>query len=151
MSDAVFRCLLKPMVTVFGEPKTDDVMAFLKEYAETLAQFDEDDLKEAKRHIMRTHKVRLWPTPAEMLKGCEEAMKRNAPTFKKRARIAMDNCGSVEEVRSIWRNRIEPRSQYYSTMQDVRDYAEAICRRRFGEPLEANVIDIASRMIGEGA
>ena len=147
MSEAVYRCLLNPMVTVFGEPKTDDLQAFLEEYASTLSQYDEDDLTEAKRHIMRTHKVRVWPTPAEMVKGCDEAMKRNAPTFKKRSILAIERCSTIEAVRALWKQRILPRAGYYSTMD-----AEAMCMR-LGGPLEPeqpeNVVSLAKRITGE--
>ena len=151
MSEAVFRCLLNPMITVFGEPKTDDVAAFLNEYAETLAHFDEDDLMEAKRHIMRTHKVRVWPTPAELLKGCNEAMKRNAPTFKTRTRAAIRDCTTAEQVRAIWAERVVPRRGFYETVADLEGYAERRCHQLDGSALDANVIDIAARIIGEGA
>jgi hypothetical protein len=108
-SETVFKHLLDPLVTVYGEPKTDNVRRFLDEYAGLMADFSEDELRCAKTNIMRDHSYRSFPTPAECLKACEKAAKDLSPEWSSKMRERIKDLHSVEELDELWFQEIKPR------------------------------------------
>ncbi len=54
------------LVTMFGEPKTDDVGVFLDEYARVLSGFEPHILAEAIKRVIDNET--FWPRPAELRK-----------------------------------------------------------------------------------
>lgn len=64
--------LLKKLITLYGEPRTDDPMDFLAEYANALRGFDDATFKAAANRIAKTRMVSTWPTIAECLEFCRQ-------------------------------------------------------------------------------
>src|SRR5690606_32370491 len=89
-SQQVCTCLLDPLVVVYGEPKTADVGAFLREYAGIMSDFTAEELMHAKATIMRKHEFKSFPTPAECLKACAEARKELSPVWGDRMRARIE-------------------------------------------------------------
>lgn len=108
-SQEVFELLLDPLVVVYGDPKTADVPAFLREYAGLMADFSVDELKHAKATIMRKHEFKSFPTPAECLKACELARKDLSPAWGERMRSRIDHASSIEVLDRLWETEIAPR------------------------------------------
>lgn len=108
-SQEVFTFLLDPLVVVYGEPKTADVGAFLREYAGIMSDFTAEELMHAKATIMRKHEFKSFPTPAECLKACAEARKELSPVWGDRMRARIEGTGSVEMLDRLWSSEIAPR------------------------------------------
>jgi hypothetical protein len=108
-SQEVFTFLLDPLVVVYGEPKTADVGAFLREYAGIMSDFTAEELMHAKATIMRKHEFKSFPTPAECLKACAEARKELSPVGGDRRRARIEGTGSVEMLDRLWSSEIAPR------------------------------------------
>lgn len=56
--------LLSRLMTVFGDPKTDDLEGFIREYRRTLAGYSDKVLEKATDKIIDTSL--FWPRPAEV-------------------------------------------------------------------------------------
>lgn len=65
--------MLAKLVTLYGEPKTDDPRDFLAEYAAAMKGFDNQTLKLAATNIAKTRMISSWPTIAECLDACRKA------------------------------------------------------------------------------
>lgn len=108
-SQDVFTYLLDPLVVVYGEPKTSDVGAFLREYAGLMADFTVEELQHAKASIMRKHEYRSFPTPGECIKACEEARKELSPLWGDAMRARIAACVTLERLDALWTEEIDPR------------------------------------------
>ena len=81
--------MIKRLLIVFGKPETADVKAYLAEVALVIAGFAEGVQDEACTEIMKHHKSRVFPTPAQCRKACEDvveqrgqaAMRKPLPVF----------------------------------------------------------------------
>lgn len=80
MKDDVYAKMLSRFITVYGEPKTDDPVAFLEEYARAIDGFDSVIIEEAATRVMRTHEYPTWPTLGEIIGACRMvAYERDPP------------------------------------------------------------------------
>lgn len=99
MSDAIGE-LLSRFVTVFGEPKTDDVDGFFREYEKALSGFHPKVIGHTADAVIKS--ATFWPRPAEIVKKAEEvaailfppkpwrdrdAEFRREPTAEEKARV----------------------------------------------------------------
>lgn len=75
MTNHVRNHFLRRMLTVFGEPKTDNVEAFLGEYERALGGYTEESLKRGADAIINGNTFKAWPTPGK----CREAIEANVP------------------------------------------------------------------------
>lgn len=64
--------MIKRLLIVFGKPETADVKAYLEEVAKALTGYSDSVQDEACTEIMKFHKSRVFPTPAQCRKACEE-------------------------------------------------------------------------------
>jgi hypothetical protein len=67
------NALLARLCIVYGQPDSHDPTAYLAEVAKMLARYTAADLQRAGDHIIRTHKFRSFPTPAQIVVACEDA------------------------------------------------------------------------------
>lgn len=105
----VFEHLLDPLVTVYGDPKTGDVQAFLMEYAGLLRDFDAAELAHAKAAIMKTHVHRYFPTPAQCLKACDDAAKALSPMWSQTIGAKIGAAKTLKQLDALWSDEIAPR------------------------------------------
>lgn len=68
--------LVKRLAIVFGEPKTEDPVGFLSEYANAFKGTSKDILDAAADVIIKQRKFRAWPTVAECLDAIDAARKQ---------------------------------------------------------------------------
>ena len=145
-ADDVFANLLDPMVVVYGEPKTADVPAFLREYAGLMADYTAEELRHAKAAIMRKHEYRSFPTPGECLKACEEARKAISPLWGDEMRAKIAGCSSLERLDTVWDGDIAPRRNQVS--KGTFEAVKMTANRRAKELMSQAA---ASRITGEAA
>lgn len=75
----VYEHFLSRFLTLYGEPKTDDVDRFLAEYASALARFESRHLLAGASKLVSEHKFRSWPTIAECIDAVEVFAPSNRP------------------------------------------------------------------------
>lgn len=68
--------LVKRLAIVFGEPKTEDPVGFLAEYANAFKGTPKDVLDAAADVIIKHRKYRAWPTVAECLDAIDAAKRQ---------------------------------------------------------------------------
>jgi len=68
--------LVKRLAILFGEPKTEDPVGFLAEYANAFRGTPRDVLDVAADVIIKQRKFRAWPTVAECLDAIDAAKKQ---------------------------------------------------------------------------
>jgi len=72
VNSTVLDAFLTPLMTVYGTPKTTpNVDAFLEVYGKILKGFSQPVLERAAEKILRDHKYKSWPTPAECHAACK--------------------------------------------------------------------------------
>ena len=64
--------IIERLITVYGEPKTDNPDLFIAEYAKALRGFDQRVLEFAADNIFRTHTYPTWPTLGEIVRTANE-------------------------------------------------------------------------------
>lgn len=69
---SVQNILLSRFLTLYGEPKTDNVEAFFGEYEKALSGTAPDVLQGAADLVIREQEFRSWPTPGECVKACNK-------------------------------------------------------------------------------
>jgi hypothetical protein len=76
----VMTRFLKPLMAIYGGPKhVDDTEGFLAIYSRILKGYAPEVLDKAADRILRNHKYKSWPTPAE----CEAACKYEADELQR--------------------------------------------------------------------
>ena len=71
------QVLIERFLAVFGEPRTDNVPMFLREFDAAIAGWDEKLLKQAGDRLVR--EAKFWPRPAEVNELCHALVP--APTL----------------------------------------------------------------------
>ena len=77
MSD-VQELMLSRFLTLYGEPKTDNLEAFFDEYERALKGTAREILQLAADRVIRAQEFRSWPTPGECVKACQAEAERKA-------------------------------------------------------------------------
>jgi hypothetical protein len=77
MSD-VQDLMLSRFLTLYGEPKTDNLEAFFDEYERALRGMARDILSAAADRVIKATDGRWWPTPGECVKACNVEAERMA-------------------------------------------------------------------------
>lgn len=104
MSDAVYSKMLIRFITVYGEPKTDDTAAFMREYETAMDGFSNAILDRATAMILKSHTYPTWPTVGECFKACTRAAEELAPRLPpERAPIDHDKPGADPVLANILR------------------------------------------------
>jgi len=75
--------LLARLAIVYGPPDSGDPAAYLAEVARMLVKYSDADLQRAGDLIIRTHRGRSFPTPAQIVTACEDAKPEPAPVQTK--------------------------------------------------------------------
>jgi len=64
--------MLQRLMIVYGEPDSGDPGAYLREVGRLLQGYTEAEQQEATDLVLKTHRGRQWPTPAECVNACIE-------------------------------------------------------------------------------
>lgn len=73
--------LLARLGVIFGQPDHTDPVAYLAEMDRLLKKYTESQLDAGADLVLKTHRGRSWPTPAECVTGCEDAMQARFDTL----------------------------------------------------------------------
>lgn len=68
---SVHEVVLSRFLTLYGEPKTDNVAAFLDEYERSLGHFSAEVLRRAANKVIDDQVFKAWPTPGECRKAAD--------------------------------------------------------------------------------
>ena len=77
MSD-IQDLMLARFLTLYGEPKTDNLEAYFDEYERALKGTAKEILSAAADRVIKAQEFRSWPTPGECLKACHAEAERKA-------------------------------------------------------------------------
>lgn len=66
--------MIARLAIVYGQPDSPDPVAFLEEFSKLLANYSEKTLDEATDKVLKKHRGRQWPTPAECIAACDEVL-----------------------------------------------------------------------------
>lgn len=77
MSD-VQDLMFTRFLTLYGEPKTDNLEAFFEEYERVLKGTAKDILQLAADRVIKEQQFRSWPTPGECVKAVNAEAERKA-------------------------------------------------------------------------
>lgn len=66
--------LIARLMTVFGEPRTDDPILYIEEFRKAIRGWDSDLLERAGDDVIRSSK--FWPRPAEIIEKLEAASRQ---------------------------------------------------------------------------
>lgn len=82
MSEPVKNPLLARLMGVYGRPKeTEDVNAFMAEYARAMRGYVDSELNEAADLLLAKRKYKTWPSIAECVEAVEDVrLKRRSQT-----------------------------------------------------------------------
>lgn len=68
--------MLKRLLVVFGNPEVEDPNGYLTEVARVLKNYHEGVQDEACDELMKSHRGRIFPTPAQCRTACETIIER---------------------------------------------------------------------------
>lgn len=105
MSD-VQDLMLARFLTLYGEPKTDNIEAFFDEYERALRGMAREIISAAADRVIKVQDGRWWPTPGECVKACNVEAER----------IAID------------RERFEPKNMDRASWDAPTEESKARCR-----------------------
>jgi hypothetical protein len=91
MSD-IHDLVLARFLTLYGEPKTDNLEAFIGEYEAALAGMSREVLQGGANRVIRAQEYRSWPTPGECVKACALEAEKLTP----RSAFASANFDSLD-------------------------------------------------------
>ena len=132
--------VLARFLTLYGEPKTDCLEAFIGEYESALTGYAPDVLRGAADRVIRDQEFRSWPTPGECVKACESAA------------FALEDARRRQETpaaldRTPWP---EPTAEQKAAVRAMAEDAKrAILSNDKPEPPRRSLSDISKRMTGE--
>lgn len=66
--------MISRLAIVYGQPDSPDPVAFLEEFSRLLSSYSETTLDAATDRVLKKHRGRQWPTPAECIAACEEVL-----------------------------------------------------------------------------
>lgn len=66
--------IVSRLLTMFGEPRTDDPIAYMNEFEKAVAGFPASVLEQAGNDVIRRSK--FWPRPAEIVETCDAICRR---------------------------------------------------------------------------
>lgn len=75
--------IIARFTTLYGDPKTDNIPAFVDEYERCLGHFSAEVLRRAASRVIDDQVFKAWPTPGECRKAAEAAqqmMPKPTPT-----------------------------------------------------------------------
>jgi len=89
---------LSRLTVMFGTPKTDDVGAFLAEYARILAKYRPDVLEASIDRLLSHHRYRSFPTVAECVGAIEDTLSARQKKKPIRAAASMPRGWRDEDI-----------------------------------------------------
>jgi len=133
----VQELILARFLTLYGEPKTDNIEAFFDEYERALRGIAKDVLSLGADRVIRAQEFRSWPTPGECVKACHVEAERMAI---ERERFAPKN---LEAADRSWPAPSE------DSKRRVRELVEAAKRGITIEAPPRELSEQSKRMTGE--
>ena len=116
--DRVAREVLEPMLLLFYPPHPaandeqmlDQSVMAIRQYAEDLCGFSDEQLRKGWREVRRTHKTRAWPLISVILDACGSSGAANANRDPARYHEATDDekALQVRAYGSVYMNRVRP-------------------------------------------
>jgi hypothetical protein len=134
----VLSIMIARFMTLYGEPKTDDLNSFMAEYDTAMSGMSPDVLKAATDMLVRRTMWRTWPTVGSCVATCTEAANRINPLrapetsyAKSGANRAPPDAHELERTRAAkeWRDLVA--AEYGSVEMAL----EAHQRRRNAVPM----------------
>lgn len=111
---AVIDLMLSRFTTLYGEPKTENLSAFMGEYVSALRNASPDVLRAATDALIRTNTHRSWPTIGRCMEAVTLAADERAPRDKtstsyRRSLVAPPSAEELEKRRLAkeWRDQME--------------------------------------------
>lgn len=89
MSD-VQDLMFARFLTLYGEPKTDNLEAFFEEYERVLKGTAKDILQLAADRVIKEQQFRTWPTPGECVKAVQAEAERKAIERERHTPVNLD-------------------------------------------------------------
>jgi hypothetical protein len=79
MTTHVYDHFLNRLLTLYGEPKTDNLELFFAEYVKALGGATADALGRGCDRLVKSHVYKGWPTVAQCIRAIEDAAPRSRP------------------------------------------------------------------------
>jgi hypothetical protein len=70
--------MIKRLMVIFGTPESHDPEAYLAEIERVLSPYSQTTLHDAADHLLETYRSRVWPTPAQCVKACQDVVEEAA-------------------------------------------------------------------------
>lgn len=138
---AIQELVLARFLTLYGEPKTDNLESFIAEYEAALAGMGREVLISGANRVIRAQEFRSWPTPGECVKACHAEAERMAI---ERERFSPKN---IDEADRNWTAPTE------ESKRRVRELLAETKRHMQSslppEPVRRSLSDLSKRITGE--
>jgi SLT domain-containing protein len=139
----VSELMLKRFAVLYGEPKTNDLSAFVAEYEHALAGMSREVLTGGANRVIKAQEYRTWPTPGECVKACHAEAEHLAV---QRERFAPKN---IERTDKTW---TPPTEEQKERARELVARAKQAILAGEGPPETRRVLTERSRrMTGEAA
>lgn len=135
--------VLARFLTLYGEPKTDNLEAFIAEYESALAGMSREVLTGGANRVIRAQEFRSWPTPGECVKACHQEAEHLAV---QQQRFAPAN---IEKTDKAWTPPTE--EQKARARQLVAEAKKAILAGDGPPAPRRTLTRVSRRMTGEAA
>lgn len=135
--------VLARFLTLYGEPKTDNLEAFVSEYEHALAGMSREVLQGGANRVIKAQEFRSWPTPGECVKACHQEAEHLAV---QRERFAPKN---IEQTDKTWAPPTE--EQKARARQLVAEAKKAILAGETPPAPRRTLTERSRRMTGEAA
>lgn len=140
MSD-VQDLMFTRFLTLYGEPKTDNLESFFEEYERVLKGTAKDILQLATDRVIKEQQFRSWPTPGECVKAVNAEAERKAI---ERERFTPKN---LDEKERSWPKPTEDSKARCRAL--VADLKRSIAVNEAPRARGASLTDLSKRMTGD--
>lgn len=140
MSD-VQDLVLARFLTLYGEPKTDNLEAFIAEYERALKGTARDILHLAADRVIKLQEFRSWPTPGECVKAAQAEAERVAIERERFSPRFLD-----EQERTWPKPTDESKRRVREILEATKKHIQSAAPP---EPERRSLSNISKRMTGE--
>lgn len=133
----VVEIMLSRFATLYGEPKTPNVDAYMAEYVAALKGTSPAVLREATDHLVRTNRHRSWPTIGDCTAACTDAADKLSPRDASKRNFVPRSIIEPPSEAELERNRLarEWRERMVAEYGSVDRALEAHQRQRNSVPM----------------
>jgi hypothetical protein len=133
--------MIKRLLIVFGQPETEDTGAYLTEVVRAIEGFSQPIQEDACSWIMKNHRSRRFPTPAECRKACEQVCEERGQAEQRKPAPTMLPEWKPEAVAladNLIRSKIGSRAANEGWVLGLHDF----CRKRGRLPINNEISEI---------